>query len=67
MSKRNKKTKKKFFVLLCLIGGLIAVWLAVGLFLFFNKSQGLASIYVFPENPRQGDTVFVQVKSQGLK
>ena len=58
---KHKKTKKKLSGFLYLAAGLIIFWLAVGIFLLFNKTP--ASIYVFPENPKQGDTVFLRVKS----
>ena len=54
--------KKKFYIFLFLVIGLIIFWIALGFFLFFHKTP--ASIYVYPENPKQGDTVFIRVKSQ---
>ncbi len=60
--KKHKKNKKKFSVFFYAAAGLIAVCLAVGFFLFFQKQP--ASIYVYPQNPKQGDTVFIRVKSQ---
>jgi murein DD-endopeptidase MepM/ murein hydrolase activator NlpD len=59
--KNHKKDRKKFSVFLYVTIGLIIFWLAVGGFLFFQKKP--ASIYVYPENPKQGDTVFIRVKS----
>lgn len=60
--KGPKRYPKKFSVFLYLIVGLIVFCLAVGFFLFFPKN--LESVYVFPENPKQGDTVFIRVKSE---
>jgi len=40
---------------------LIIFWLAVGFYLFFKVP---ASIYIYPENPKQGDTVFIRVESK---
>ena len=58
----NKKSQKKLNIFLRVAGGLIIFWLAFGAFLFFQKASD--SIYVFPENPKQGDTVFIRVKSE---
>ena len=76
MAKKNKKNKKrpgisfrsylkKNPVLLFAIIGLIAFCLAMLLFLFFYKAP--ASMYVFPENPKQGNTVFIRVKSEAAE
>jgi len=68
--KKHKKSKRKFSVFLYLVLGLIAVWLVVGIFvyapagIFFNNAQKTASVYVYPKKPKQGDTVFIKVKSQ---
>lgn len=60
--KKSKKYKKNFSVfLLAAVGALIIILIASVVFLFFQKTS--ASIYVFPENPKQGDTVFIRVKS----
>lgn len=61
---KHKKHKKKFSIFLYATLGLIIFWLAVGGFLFFNEAQAPASIYVFPENPKQGDTIFIRVKTE---
>ena len=66
---KHKKGKKKKSITLNIIIGLIAVWLFAGLFLFFGNNQKPASpsspmgIFVSSENPKQGDTVFIKVKS----
>ncbi|MGA2417710.1 MAG: M23 family metallopeptidase [Candidatus Staskawiczbacteria bacterium] len=60
--KNKKQQTKRFSVYSFLIIGLIVFWLAIGIFLLFNKTP--TSIYVYPENPKQGDTVFIRVKSQ---
>ena len=53
--------KKINLVFLMAMGGLIVLFLGLGVFLFMPKEP--ASIYVFPENPKQGDTVFIRVKT----
>lgn len=58
----KKKHKKNLTVLLYVAFGFIVFWLFAGFFIFFNTEP--ASIYVYPENPKQGDTVFIRVKSQ---
>lgn len=57
----KKKNKKRFNVLLFSAISLAVLCLAVVIFVLLNKAP--ASIYVFPENPKQGDTVFIRVKS----
>lgn len=61
--KKTKKNKKKVPVVLYAVAGLVVFWVVVGLFVFFHKEP--ESMYVFPENPKQGDTVFIKVKSSG--
>jgi len=62
--KKRKSKKNKFPFLFYGIIILIVFWLCVGVFLFFQSKQNLqASIYVYPENPKQGDTVFIKVES----
>jgi len=54
--------KKKDLIFLYILAGLIVIFLVLGFFLF--RQGGIApSIYVYPENPKQGDTVFVRIKS----
>ncbi len=60
--KKIKKNKNKFPVFLYVVLGLIIFWLAFGFFIYFLKTP--ASIYVSSENPKQGDTVFIRVKSE---
>jgi len=60
--KTKRKNKKNFSVLLYVVLCLVVFWLAVGIYLFFNKTP--ASIYISSENPKQGDTVFIRVKSE---
>lgn len=60
--RKSKKTKKKNPVFLYVALGLVALLIGIAIFLFFQKTPD--SIYVFPENPKQGDTVFIRVKSE---
>jgi murein DD-endopeptidase MepM/ murein hydrolase activator NlpD len=65
--KRHKKIKKiikKFPIFWYVAGGLVIFLLAsvIGFFLFFYKTPD--SIYIFPENPKQGDAVFIRVESK---
>lgn len=60
-SKKINKNKKRKITLLFLIAGLIVLWILVGIVVFFYSST--PSIYIYPENPKQGDTVFIRVKS----
>jgi len=53
--------RRKFPIFLYAIIGLIVVLLAILFFLLWPTD--LASIYVSNENPKQGDTVFIRVKS----
>jgi len=62
MGKRKKHPKKKFSIFLYALLALIVVWIIAGVLLFFQKPP--ASIYAYPENPKQGDTVFIRVKSE---
>lgn len=62
---KNKKAKKRFYIFLYAVAGLIIFLLASGFFLSLQKEP--ASIYVFPENPKQGDTVFIRVKTDADK
>lgn len=63
---KNKKHKKKipslFFSTVGLVVFCVAVLAIIGIILFAEKKSA-PSIYVFPENPKQGDTVFIRVKS----
>ena len=64
----QKRHSKSFSVFLYLIIALAVILLASGFFLFFYNPSGsnqkvAASIYVSPENPKQGDTVFIRVTS----
>ena len=68
-NKKNKKAQnkgghKKFSIFLYAVVVLIIFWLTAGIFLFFYKNQEPASIYVSTQNPKQGDTVFIRVKSE---
>ena len=61
-SKKGDESKKKILLVVSYIFlGLIIFWLAVGFYLFFKVP---ASIYIYPENPKQGDTVFIRVESK---
>ena len=58
----QKKTKKKIPVFLFVVVALVVFLLALAFFLLsYNEPE---SIYVFPENPKQGDSVFIRVKSK---
>ncbi len=59
--RKARKNKKKVSAFLYVAARLIVFWIAMGLFLFFHKEP--ESMYIFPENPKQGDTVFIKVKS----
>lgn len=64
MEKKKRKIKKgkKFYIFL-LTAFILAIFCFIaGLFLFAQKDK--ASIYTFPENPKQGDTVFIKVKTK---
>jgi murein DD-endopeptidase MepM/ murein hydrolase activator NlpD len=61
MSTKKNRHKRKLYIFLYIAAGLILVWIALGFFLLSQKQP--ASIYVFPENPKQGDTVFIRVKT----
>lgn len=56
----KKLVHKKSF-LIWVFGG-VAVLLLLSFFILLGNAP--ASIYVYPENPRQGDTVFVRVKAE---
>jgi murein DD-endopeptidase MepM/ murein hydrolase activator NlpD len=60
VKKKTKKNKKNIHILL-FFAVLIILFIAFGFFLFFNKDS--ENIYVFPENPKQGDTIFIKVKT----
>jgi murein DD-endopeptidase MepM/ murein hydrolase activator NlpD len=65
MAKRKKNKHSSKYKNLCFlftIGGAIIFLAVVAFFLFFSKEP--AGIYIFPENPKQGDTVFIRVTSQ---
>ena len=53
--------RRNLNILLWVAGGLVVFWLVFGVFLVFQPAPD--SIYVFPENPKQGDTVFIRVKT----
>jgi murein DD-endopeptidase MepM/ murein hydrolase activator NlpD len=65
--KKNKNNnlagllRKKLPVILYVACGLAIFFMAFWFFLIYNNAPD--SIYVFPENPKQGDTVFIRVKS----
>ncbi len=59
-NRKTKKRKKKYKSFLFLFLGLII--LLILLFLFFYKEP--SSVYISSENPKQGDTVFIRVKSE---
>jgi len=59
--RQSERYLKKLPIFWYIIVGLIIFLLALGIFLFFHKTA--PSIYIFPENPKQGDTVFIRVKS----
>ncbi len=58
---KHKKIKRENFVFVYVVAGLIILGLAV-FFLIFYKTPD--SIYVSLENPKQGDTVFIRVKTE---
>lgn len=60
MKKHYKKNKRKLFLIITSLA-LVIFWFCVGCFLLFGVKN--ESIYVFPKNPKQGDTVFIRVKS----
>ncbi len=63
MAKRKHK-KKKFLLDLYVIAGLVILAAVIGLFLFFYyKGQEPEALYVYPENVKQGDTIFIKAKS----
>ena len=57
----KKNNTKKTLIFLYVLGGLIVLILFLGFFIprFGEISP---SIYVYPENPKQGDTIFLRVK-----
>jgi len=61
MAKRKKENIKLYMVIL---GVAISLAVLAGFFIFQNNSE---SLYVYPENPKQGDTVFIKVESQSGK
>ena len=69
-NRKQLKARSNFFsVILYLVIGLIVVFLASYFFIFLDKTreinyQPVANIYVSPENPKQGDTVFIRVTTQ---
>lgn len=56
----NKNKKKKNKVLFLIIG-LGTFWILVAGVVFLYNSGPI--VYIYPQNPRQGDTVFIRVKS----
>jgi len=65
MSKKNKNKKRHPKSYIFLIGIIVPIiFLLAAIFLFFSNSpSSLANIYVSSENPKQGDTVFIKVKT----
>jgi len=59
--KKYKKPNKRLFVYLYTAVGLVVFLLALISFLYFNQPP--ESLYIFPKNPKQGDTVFIRVKT----
>jgi len=56
--------KKRFPILLYVAIGIAVVCFVLGFLIFLNyEKTAKDSMYVFPENPKQGDTVFIRVKS----
>ena len=65
MSKKQNPSIKKLSFFLYLVGGIFIVWLALGVFLFYkNINSSPTNIYLSSENPKQGDTIFIKVKTQ---
>jgi len=65
MNKRDKKIVKRIIASLKYWGwaaGAIVLLLAFGVFLFLPNEQ--ASVYISSDNPKQGDTVFIRVKTE---
>ena len=64
--KKNRKKKiisqKISNIFLYVVGSLIILLLLGGFFLFPKQAENKASMYIFPENPKQGDTVFIRVR-----
>lgn len=60
--KNNKNIKKIYTLLLYVTGGLAICWLVMGAVLLVKKQP--SSIYVSSENVKQGETIFIRVKSQ---
>ncbi len=58
----SARAKKKFKGFLFLVLGLIILCLLILFFLFFYKEP--ANVYISKENPKQGDTVFIKIKSE---
>ncbi len=56
-----KKNKKLFYVFI-LAAAVVAV-LVFGFFLSLQNQS--ANVYIYPENPKQGDTIFIKIKSNG--
>lgn len=63
IKKEKLEKKKRFHVVLFAVGGLIAAYLVLGVFLFFYNPSP-AKIYVYPESVKQGDTIFIKVESK---
>jgi len=57
-----KHKKKKIPIYFYAVVAVVVLMLAGMFFLVLQNEP--ASIYVFPENPKQGDTIFIRVKSQ---
>lgn len=56
------RTRKKIPVYFYVVGGLFIILAALAVFMSFHKEP--ASIYVSPEDAKQGDTIFIRVKTQ---
>ena len=59
---RSKKSREKSRIFLYVVAALIIFCIAVIFFLSFHKT--VLSVFVFPENPNQGETIFIRVKSE---
>lgn len=57
-NRKHKKNKKLFWYAISIVVFFILIFL---FFLFWPNN--LESVYIYPKNPKQGDTVFVRVKS----
>lgn len=62
MRTKHRAINKKIYILSSLAIAAIIFLIIAGIFFYFSKTP--ASIYVSSENPKQGDTVFIRVKSE---